>query len=395
MKKIKSYHVTIVCFILGAILGLMLHKEVAVLQLIGDVFVRLIKLAVVPLIFTAIVNSVLNIHGTKNGKKMAGLTLAIFTITTAISSTIGVINALIVKPGGANLVVDTSDFAGSEIPTFSEFVLNLIPSNPFSALVEGNNFHVIVIATMLGIAMVIIGKDKLPTMCNIFDEFNIIIMKYIKGMVKIIPIGVFALTETAFAKFGKDMLGNLAKYFITIVISIIVIYIIYFVILCIFSKDNVKETIKGLSKIWIVAASTSSSAATLPVSMQTCDDLKINPKVSRFVLPFGITMNMNGAAQYMAVTFIFIAQVYGTTLSIGSLLLSICMVTILVMATPGIPGGAMVPTTILLATFNIPIEMFAIVLGLYSVVDMLDTTLNVTGDVVTSIVVQKITKNKD
>lgn len=395
MKKIKNYQITIVCFILGAILGLTLHKEVAVLQLIGDVFVRLIKLAVVPLIFTAIVNSVLNIHGTKNGKKMAGLTLAIFTITTAISSTIGVINALIVKPGGTNVVVDTGDFTGSEIPTFSEFVLNLIPSNPFSALVEGNNFHVIVISAMLGIAMVIIGKDKLPTMCNIFDEFNKIIMKYIKGMVKIIPIGVFALTETAFAKFGKDMLGNLAKYFITIVISIVVIYIIYFVILCIFSKGNIKETIKGLSKIWIVAASTSSSAATLPVSMQTCDDLKINPKVSRFVLPFGITMNMNGAAQYMAVTFIFIAQVYGTTLSIGSLLLAICMVTILVMATPGIPGGAMVPTTILLATFNIPIEMFAIVLGLYSVVDMLDTTLNVTGDVVTSIVVQKITQNKD
>lgn len=395
MKKIKNYQITIVCFILGAILGLTLHKEVAVLQLIGDVFVRLIKLAVVPLIFTAIVNSVLNIHGTKNGKRMAGLTLAIFTITTAISSTIGVINALIVKPGGTNVVVDTGDFTGSEIPTFSEFVLNLIPSNPFSALVEGNNFHVIVISAMLGIAMVIIGKDKLPTMCNIFDEFNKIIMKYIKGMVKIIPIGVFALTETAFAKFGKDMLGNLAKYFITIVISIVVIYIIYFVILCIFSKGNIKETIKGLSKIWIVAASTSSSAATLPVSMQTCDDLKINPKVSRFVLPFGITMNMNGAAQYMAVTFIFIAQVYGTTLSIGSLLLAICMVTILVMATPGIPGGAMVPTTILLATFNIPIEMFAIVLGLYSVVDMLDTTLNVTGDVVTSIVVQKITQNKD
>lgn len=395
MKKIKNYQITIVCFILGAILGLTLHKEVAVLQLIGDVFVRLIKLAVVPLIFTAIVNSVLNIHGTKNGKRMAGLTLAIFAITTAISSTIGVINALIVKPGGTNVVVDTGDFTGSEIPTFSEFVLNLIPSNPFSALVEGNNFHVIVISAMLGIAMVIIGKDKLPTMCNIFDEFNKIIMKYIKGMVKIIPIGVFALTETAFAKFGKDMLGNLAKYFITIVISIVVIYIIYFVILCIFSKGNIKETIKGLSKIWIVAASTSSSAATLPVSMQTCDDLKINPKVSRFVLPFGITMNMNGAAQYMAVTFIFIAQVYGTTLSIGSLLLAICMVTILVMATPGIPGGAMVPTTILLATFNIPIEMFAIVLGLYSVVDMLDTTLNVTGDVVTSIVVQKITQNKD
>lgn len=395
MKKIKNYQITIVCFILGAILGLMLHKEVAVLQLIGDVFVRLIKLAVVPLIFTAIVNSVLNIHGTKNGKEMAGLTLAIFTITTAISSMIGVINALIVKPGGENVVIDTSNFAGSEIPTFSEFVLNLIPSNPFSALVEGNNFHVIVIAAMLGIAMVIIGKDKLSTMCNIFDELNKIIMKYIKGMVKIIPIGVFALTETAFSKFGKDMLGNLGKYFISIVISIVVIYIIYFVTLCIFSKGNIKETIKGLSKIWIVAASTSSSAATLPVSMQTCDDLKINPKVSRFVLPFGITMNMNGAAQYMAVTFIFIAQVYGTTLSIGSLLLAICMVTILVMATPGIPGGAMVPTTILLATFNIPIEMFAIVLGLYSVVDMLDTTLNVTGDVVTSIVVQKITKNKD
>lgn len=395
MKKIKSYHVTIVCFILGAMLGLIVHKELAVLQLIGDLFVRLIKLAVVPLVFTAIVNSVLNIHGANNGKKMAGLVLGIFTLSTAISSAVGVINALIVRPGGSSVVVDTTDFAGSEIPTFSEFVLNLVPSNPFAALVEGNTFHIILIAAVMGIIILIAGKSKMSTICNFFEELNEIIMKYIEFMAKTIPVGVFALTATSFAKFGSTMLSNLMKYFITIVVSIIVIYCIYFIVLCIFSRGTVKEAVKGLSKIWIVAASTSSSAATLPISMQTSDELKIDKKISRFVLPLGITMNMNGAAQYMAVTFIFIAQVYGTTLNIGDLLLAIFLVTILVMATPGIPGGAMVPTTILLATFNIPIEMFAIVLGLYSIVDMLDTTLNVTGDIVTSIVVQKLLKNKN
>lgn len=390
MKKIKSYHLTIVAFILGAALGLILQQEVTVLRLIGDVFVRLIKFAVVPLVLVAIVNSILNIHGTKNAKKMVLLVLAIFVISTAISATIGTINALIINPGGADIVVDTENFAGATTPTFNEFVLNLIPSNPFSALVEANTFHIIVIAVCIGLIIVAIGKDKFPTIIKVFDEANEIIMKYIKAIVKIAPLGIFALTSTSFANFGRDMITNLLKYFIAIVVSIVIIYLLYFVVLMIFSKGKVKERLKALSKVWIVAASTSSSAATLPVSMQVCDEIGIDKKVSKFVLPFGVTMNMNGAAQFMAVTFVFIAQVYGAQLTMGGMILAILMMTVLVMATPGIPGGAMVPTTIVLAAFNIPIEYFAIVIGLYSLIDMLDTTLNVTGDIVTSIVVDKV-----
>lgn len=390
MKKIKSYQLTIVAFILGAALGLILHKEVTVLRLMGDVFVRLIKFAVVPLVLIAIVNSILNIHGTKGAKKMVLLVLAIFAVSTAISATIGTINALILNPGGADIVVDTENFAGATTPTFNEFVLNLIPSNPFAALVEANTFHIIVIAVCIGLVIVTIGKDKFPTTIKVFEEANEIIMKYIKAIVKIAPLGIFALTSTSFANFGRDMITNLLKYFVAIVISIVVIYLVYFGVLMIFSKGKVKTRLKALSKIWIVAASTSSSAATLPVSMQVCDEIGIDKKVSKFVLPFGVTMNMNGAAQFMAVTFVFIAQVYGAQLSIGGMILAILMITVLVMATPGIPGGAMVPTTIVLAAFNIPVEYFAIVIGLYSLIDMLDTTLNVTGDVVTSIVVDKV-----
>ena len=390
MKKIKSYQLTIVAFILGAALGLILQQEVTIFRLIGDVFVRLIKFAVVPLVLIAIVNSILNIHGTKGAKKMVLLVLAIFVVSTAISATIGTINALIINPGGADIVVDTENFAGATTPTFNEFVLNLIPSNPFAALVEANTFHIIVIAVCIGLVIVAIGKDKFPTTIKVFEEANEIIMKYIKAIVKIAPLGIFALTSTSFANFGWDMLTNLLKYFVAIVISIVVIYLVYFGVLMIFSKGKVKTRLKALSKILIVAASTSSSAATLPVSMQVCDEIGIDKKVSKFVLPFGVTMNMNGAAQFMAVTFVFIAQVYGVQLSIGAMILAILMITVLVMATPGIPGGAMVPTTIVLAAFNIPVEYFAIVIGLYSLIDMLDTTLNVTGDVVTSIVVDKV-----
>lgn len=186
------------------------------------------------------------------------------------------------------------------------------------------------------------------------------------------------------------MIQNLMKYLIAIIVSVVLIYIIYFLALVFLSKRDTKASLKGLAKTWAVAASTSSSAATLPVSMQTCDELGINKEISRFVLPFGVTMNMNGAAQFMAVTFIFLAQVYGASLSVSNLILAILMITVLVMATPGIPGGAMVPTTIVLSTFGIPVEYFAIVLGLYGMIDMLDTTLNVTGDIVCSIMVDRV-----
>lgn len=394
MKRIKNYQITIVCFVLGALLGLVMQEEITILRLVGDVFVGLIKLAVIPLVFTAIVNSILNLHGKKDAKRMIGLVLGIFTLTTAISATIGIVNATIINPGGKELIGLGEKYTGTTIPTFSEFVLNLIPSNPFSALVDGNTFHVIVLAVIVGCAIIAVGKEKLSVSARILEEANEIIMKYIKAIVKIVPIGVFSLTATSFATFGQTMINSLMKYLFAIVLSIIIIYIMYLIIILIFSKQKINTCLKGLAKIWIVAASTSSSAATLPITMQTCDELQIDKQVSRFILPFGVTMNMNGAAQFMAVTFMFLAQVNGTSLNIVSLILAVCMITILVMATPGIPGGAMVPTTVVLIAFNIPVEMFAIVMGLYSLIDMLDTTVNVTGDVITAIVVDKSLKNR-
>ena len=170
MKKIKSYQLAIIAFILGAVLGLIIKQEITVLRLIGDVFVKLIKFAVAPLVFVAIVNSIMNIHGNSSAKKMFLLVIVIFTISTAISATIGVINAAIINPGGTQITVNSEDFAGAAVPTFSEFMLNLIPSNPFSALVEANTFHIIVIAAIIGITIIVIGKNKFQTTIKLFEE---------------------------------------------------------------------------------------------------------------------------------------------------------------------------------------------------------------------------------
>lgn len=389
MKKFKNHHLIICAFIIGAILGLVLKQEITFFSIIGDVFVRLIKLSVAPLVLVAIVKSILNASETKNAKKIAFIVLLIFAITTAISSTIGTFIALIINPGNENILVNANSTITNTAPTFKEFILNLFPNNPFSALVEGNTFHVIFIAICIGTSIVSIGKDKMSTVVSLFNNANEIIMNYIKVIIKISPAGILALTATAFAKFSIGMFANLAKYFMAIIISILIIYTLYVVVLLFCAKGNIKAILRGLSKVWMVSASTSSSAATLPVSMQTCDDLGIDKKFSRFVLPLGVTMNMNGAAQFMAATFVFIAQIHGAHINLGEMIIAILMVTILVMATPGIPGGAMVPTTIILSAFNIPVEYFSIIIGLYSVIDMLDTTVNVTGDIITTIFLEK------
>lgn len=394
MKTIlkNSHWLIIAGFVLGAALGLILNKEIMLLKLIGDIFVRLIKISVVPLVFIAVTNSILNISGEKTATRLIPFVLSFFVISTTVSVAIGMLNAILIRPGGSDILLTGEKFSVATPPTFSEFVLNLIPTNPLSSLVEANTFHIIILAVIIGSMIVVIGRDKLKTTVSLINDCNDIVMHYIKTIITIAPVGVFALTATSFAAFGQSMITNLLKYVITITISVLIIYSLYFLVLAVMTKGRTKDTLKGLTKIWAVAASTSSSAATLPVSMHTCDELHINKDISRFVLPFGVTMNMNGAAQFMAVTFIFIAQVYGVSLSFGALMIAVLMITILVMAMPGIPGGAMVPMTVVLAAFNIPVEGFAIVLGVYSMIDMLDTTLNVTGDVICTLATDKFSK---
>ena len=201
MQK-KSYLFTLIAFVLGTVLGLILKNEIGVLQIIGSVFVRLIKLAVAPLVLVAVVNSILNIHGKKNAIKLVAIVLTMFVVSTAISATIGIVNSLIIKPGSSKIIINSDEILTTTPPTLNEFVLNLIPTNPFSSLVEANTFHIIFLAAIIGVIIVVIGKEKLPTTVKLFEESNKIIMKYIQAIVKIAPLGVFALTANSFATYG-------------------------------------------------------------------------------------------------------------------------------------------------------------------------------------------------
>ena len=383
--------ITLTAFLLAAVLGLLFPAPDSVFQLLGSVFVKLIKLAVVPIVFVAVFQSILTLSDNQKAARTALLTLFAFIVCTVMASVIGMLYANLIRPGAAvSSVSNIENAVSATAPSFTDFVLNLIPTNPFQSFVEGNTFHVIFIAVALGLLVLFSDKSINNSVMAFLNGANGLIQKYIGSIMVISPIGVFSLTYSAFSKFGSTMIGSLIKYLICILASVFTIYVLFFIIIAVTKKKRFGGYINGLAKIWTVAASTSSSAATLPVSIHTCDEIGINSEVTRFVLPFGTTMNMSGAAQFIAVTFVFLAQIDGTIFSISDLFLAVFLITILVMATPGIPGGAMVPMIVLLDSFGIPSELFALILGVYSMIDMLDTTLNVTGDVIVASIVDEI-----
>ncbi|MCY8935201.1 dicarboxylate/amino acid:cation symporter [Peribacillus frigoritolerans] len=392
-KKLGLGTKVFIGFVIGIILGLIFKEKILIVKPIGDIFLTLIKMIVVPLIFFSITSGIFSIGDVQKLKRIGTKTLVYYIGTTLLAGGIGLLIAHLFKPGkGIDIanIETSSEYEASEIPTFGETILGLFPSNPVQALAEGNLMQIIIFSLFLGISIVLIG-NKSETLKKFFNEGTEVMYKMTGIIMAFSPIGIAALMACTIGEYGLKIFGPLGKFILVDYIGLIsVIILMYLFMLKFIAKFPISKFFKSIGKIWIVTASTTSSSGTLPVTISvTKEDYKVKEELAQFTLPIGATMNMNGAVVYYAAAVIFVSQIYGIEMPLSQQLLIILMTTLISVGSPGIPGGGIVMTIMLLTTLGLPMEIVGMIAGIYRIIDMGHTTLNVTGDVVSTLCIAR------
>lgn len=398
LKKESLSTKIIIGMILGIVAGIVFRDQAASLKPIGTIFIRLISLIVVPLVFVSLFLGTASMGDIKKLGRIGAKTLLYYITTTVIAIIIGLTLVNIFKPGeNVQLKAQYQDLTFQQPEkkiSIVDNLINIIPTNPVSALAEGNMLQIIFLAILFGIAVTTISNSKRQTLINWFDSLNEGIFNVIHMVMKIAPLGVFALISSTIGKFGFDVLVSLLKYGILVIIGLIIhASVIISIAVKMIGKLNPLEFWRAIRPAMIVAFSTSSSNATLPVTMESVEKgLKIPRVISSFVLPLGATINMDGTALYQCISIIFIAQVYGVELTIAKMVIIVLSVVLASIGTAGAPMAGVLILVMILQSIGVPTEGIAMIMGIERIMDMTRTTVNIIGDASASVVINQLEK---
>jgi Na+/H+-dicarboxylate symporter len=403
IRNVKLHTQILIALILGALLGPILGDFGAAIKPLGDAFVNLLVMIVVPLVMASLIVGTASLGNLRKLGRIGFKTVAFYLLATALAVALGLIAAKTFNPGiGLDEEVKArmlTDFAGvtaeqverlRDKPSLGDFLLKIIPRNPFRAMVETNFLQIIFFAILFGISLTILTEERRKPVLDFLNGVNDAMIVLVKIVMKVAPIGVFALIAAVAAQFGYGVLVTLLKYVVITIGAMAVFTVIFYPISLRLSGMSPWFFLKKYYEVFVFAFSTSSSNATLPLNLQvTEEDLGVSNEVASFVLPLGATVNMNGTAIYQGVSAVFIAQVFGITLGVTDLLTVVLTATLASIGAAGVPGIGMVTLTIVLTQIGIPLEGIALVVGVERILDMSRTAVNVTGDTVCAIWVAK------
>ena len=388
----------ILATVAGAVCGLLMGESAHSLAPVGDLFMTLIKMVVVPMVFFSLVGGAASLGNSSSAGKIGAVTFAYYGVTTAVAVALGLALSVIFQPGaGINMAaisdaaIDVDMSQSHTIPGFWETVIGFVPVNPFAALVEGNILQTIVFALFVGFGLSVLEPEKKEFMIKIFNYFTEIFIKIMTGIMYLAPIGVFALMADATGTFGYDVLVKLLQLIgLYVVVLIVVTYGMIGGSVALFSKKvSYVQFFKSMWKCQLFAFSTASSMATLPMNMATCEnEFGLNKGTVSFALPLGATINMNGNAAYYAMAGCFIAQMYGMELSMSQYIAIIITSTLGAVGQAGVPGPSLLVVAVLVSA-GIPIEALPILFGVDRIFDMLRTAVNITGDAACATIVDR------
>lgn len=361
-------------------------------QFIGDLFIKLIKMIVVPLVFFCIIDAALSLGDIKKLRSIGVKTIIWFLATGGISATIGLILANIIKPGrGLQLGTAETAMEVKELPGIYQTLLDLIPSNPFQALTSGEMIQIIVFSLFLGFAIISIGKEA-QQLCDIISLCSRTMFKVIDMILGIIPYGVFSLMTVALAKYGVAIFGPVLKFILTDYLACIIMSTVgYGIFLTVIGKVNPMKFWRKAFEPWMIAFSTCTSSAALPVSMEVAPKKMGVPRdIASFVLPLGCTAQMNGTCAYFGIVVLFAAQLYGVELSIQQQIMLVVQATFLSVGCAATPQIGLVISLTLMTQMGLPLDAYALVAGIYRIIDQIHTSTNSVGDLVASVCISQM-----
>ncbi|WP_300331508.1 dicarboxylate/amino acid:cation symporter [Fusobacterium sp.] len=402
-KKVSLTTKIFIALILGVITGLSLHpmKENIfvdkyllnfIFAFLGNGFVRAIRMVVVPLVLCSLVMGSAGIEDVTKLGRIGIKTLAFYLTTTAFAVVLALVGGNIINPGKGVNLQDLSQVAVStpETKPFVEILLDMIPLNPIEALATGNMLQIIVFAILLGVALSLLG-EKASNIKKLFEEGNAVSLKLVELIMKLAPFGVYGLIAKTFTTLGYVALIPLFKYFMGVVIILMLHCLItYQGILILLGRYNPIKFFKGFAPTMMVGFSTASSSACLPSSLKTVQEtFGISKTISSFTIPLGNTINMDGTAVMQGIATIFIAQIYGKDLTLAHYVSIILTATLASIGTAGVPGVGVIMLGMVLVQVGLPLEGIGLVMGIDRFVDMFRTMINVTGDAVCTMVIAK------
>lgn len=375
----------------------------------GTIFINLLKLIAMPLIFFSLISGIGNLKDISKLSRMGAKTIGFYIFTTVVAISIGLILVNIIDPGAGFPQSDQEKFTQMYQDKVSErqgdaaelkkngplqFLIDLVPPNIIGAASDNTNMlQLIFFSIFIGISIILVPEKHTKVVMDLFNGMNAVILKFIDLIMEFAPIGVFALLAAIIVDMQGDvaLFTALGMYGLTVIIGLLsLIFIFYPILIQLLTKVKIIQFFKGISPAQMLAFSTSSSAATLPVTMECCEkNLKVSKEVTSFVLPIGATINMDGTSLYQAVAAVFIASAYGMDLDFGQQLTIVLTATLASIGSAAVPGAGIVMLVIVLTAIGVPTEGIALIFAVDRPLDMLRTTVNVTGDSTIASIINK------
>lgn len=373
---------------------------------LGTLFINLLSFLAIPLVLASLITGAASLDSVKKLGNIGSKTFVIYLATTAIAITIGLTVANVIEPGNRipeqEKVRMLGDFDESDATDITEdlnidivdFFLNIVPKNPFSAISKGNMIQIVFIAVFFGITLTLIKKERAKPVLDFFHGMSDTMIKMVDIVMKIAPYGVFALISATIADFGFNILTTLFWYIVAVVLGLLLqTTLVYAFIVKFLGKEKISKFFKSIRNAQAIAFSTSSSAATLPVTFDCVENnLGVRKEISGFVLPLGATINMDGTALYQGVAAVFIAQIYGIDLHLTEQLTIVFTAVLASIGTAPVPGVGIIMLVMILQSVNIPPQGIALIIGVDRILDMLRTITNITGDSAVSVAINRISK---
>ena len=403
-KKIGLTKKIFIALIAGAIFGIILCYLVpsghvrddivveGILYVIGQGFIRLMKMLVVPLVFCSLVCGSMAIGDTKKLGTVGVRTLIFYLFTTALAITVALTVGNIIDPGigldMSAIKTNAADVAQMEATSLTDTLLNIIPDNPVNSLASGSMLQIIVFALIIGVILAKLG-DRAETVSNFFGQFNDIMMEMTMMVMSLAPIGVFCLISRTFANIGFSAFLPLGKYMIGVLLALAIqCLIVYLGLLKVFTGLNPIKFIKNFFPVMAFAFSTATSNATIPLSIDTlAKKMGVSKKISSFTIPLGATINMDGTAIMQGVAVVFAAQAFGIHLTMTDYITVIGTATLASIGTAGVPSVGLVTLTMVFNSVGLPVEAIGLIMGIDRILDMTRTAVNITGDAVCTTIV--------
>lgn len=407
MKKLKLVHKIFLGLLIGTVFGVLLstigteHPFVAALmpwlQLIGDLFLKLIKMIIVPLVFFSIISGVAHLTDLRKLRSVGIKSLIAFFLTTCAAVSIGLIIAQVMKPGAGLVLGEVANTVEmKQLPTVQEQILGIFPANPIDSMAKGEMLPIISFSIFIGSALLMMG-EKANLLVDIIDKASDAMYKITDIVVGFTPYGVFALMAKATAMFGLKIFGPVFKFIVAdYTANLLLIGVVYTALLILLAKVSPMKFYRKTFQQWLLAFSTCSSSATLPVTMRVgIEELGVPKETASFVLPLGATINMNGTSIFFGLVVMFVSQIYGLPVSLSQQAMLVLTGTLMAVGCAAVPQSGLILGIALITSMGLPLEAVALVAGIYRIIDQIHTSTNSLGDNLVAVIVSAMEGDLD